>query len=162
MAHPTGYSASQIWLHWLVALLIVPQFVLNDAIGGAWRAILRGQEVTPSILIVLHIVVGVTILALVLWRLVLRVRHGAPLPPAEEAPSLQLAGKLTHAALYLLLIALSVTGGLAWFVDIKVLGGAHEVLTKLLLILVGLHVAGALYQQFVLKTNLIARMKTPG
>jgi len=162
MSNPTGYSASQIWLHWLVALLIIPQFLLNEPMGQAWRAIERGQEISPSVLITAHVVVGFSILALVLWRLVLRMTRGAPLPPAEEAPALKLLGKITHGLLYLVLALLVVSGGMAWFAGVKASAGVHEVMTSLLLVLVGLHVLGALYHQFVLKTNLIARMKRPG
>ncbi|MBW6506533.1 MAG: cytochrome b/b6 domain-containing protein [Rhodobacteraceae bacterium] len=162
MPNPTGYLASQIWLHWLVALLIIPQFLLNESMGQAWRAIERGQEVTPSVLITAHVVAGVAVLALVLWRLVLRLTHGAPPPPASEAPALQMVGKITHGLLYLVLALLTVSGGMAWFGGIKASAGVHEAATSLLLLLVSLHVLGALYHQFVLKTNLLARMKRPG
>lgn len=161
MSNPTGYSASQIWLHWLVALLIIPQFLLNEPMGQAWRAIERGQEITPSLLITAHVAGGLAILALVVWRLVLRITRGAPLPPAQEAPALKLVGKITHGLLYLILALLTVSGGMAWFAGVEVSAEVHEVLTSLLLLLVGLHVLGALYHQFVLKTNLLARMKTP-
>ncbi len=161
MPNPTGYSASQIWLHWLVAVLIVPQFVMHDAMKDAWRALSRGQEFTQSWTIQLHVIVGVAILALVIWRLILRFMRGAPLPPAEEAASLKLIGKLAHWLLYAVLAALIVSGGAAWFGGIKTSADVHEVLTSALLVLVGLHVLGALYHQFVLKNNLIGRMKTP-
>ncbi|WP_372837693.1 cytochrome b [Phaeovulum sp.] len=158
----TGYSSSQIWLHWLVALLLIPQFLLNDAMSHAWRAIQRGNEVTPSIFIQLHVITGVTIFALVLWRLVLRLTRGAPLPPEPQAPVLKLVGALTHGVLYLLLLLLVVSGGMAWFGGVSVSANAHEVMTTLLLVLFALHVVGALYHQFVLKDNLLARMKRPG
>jgi len=95
----TGYLASQIWLHWLVALLLIPQFLLNDSMKEAWRAIQRGNEVAPSIFIQLHVIGGVTILVLVLWRLVLRMTHGAPLPPEDESAALKLVATLTHGVL---------------------------------------------------------------
>jgi len=161
MSNPNGYSAPQIWLHWIVALLIVPQFLLNDAIGGAWRALQRGEEITPSALISLHVVAGVVILALVAWRLVLRRLRSAPLPPTAESRALQLIGKLTHGLLYLLLVALAASGGVAWFLEIEAAAKFHEAATTLLLVLVGLHVLGALYHQFVLKTDLLSRMKRP-
>ena len=162
MPSPTGYSASQIWLHWIVALLIIPQFLLNEPMGDAWEAIERGREVTPNLLVQLHVFGGVLILALVLWRLALRLLRGAPPPPAQEAPALKLLGKLTHALLYLVLAFMVVSGGMAWFGGVEVSAEAHEVLSSLLLLFVGLHVVGALYHQFVLKTNLLARMKRPG
>ena len=161
MAEVKGYSATQIALHWIVALLIAAQFLLNDAIGSAFRAAMRGEEVGFNPLVAAHVFGGIAILVLVLWRIVLRKTRGAPLPPAEEAPPLQLLAKLTHGGLYLLMIVLVPTGGAAWFLGNRGAAEVHEVLTSLLLVLVGLHVIGALYHQFVLKTNLMERMKRP-
>ena len=56
---------------------------------------------------------------------------------------------------------LPITGGMAWFGGIEVMAEAHEVLTSLLLVLVGLHVVAALYHQFWLKDGLLMRMKRP-
>lgn len=162
MPNPTGYSASQIWLHWIVALLIVLQFVLNEPISEAWRAMGRGEEVAFSPLIAAHVFGGLAVLALVLWRLVLRVTRGAPQPPAEESATLRLLSKATHGLLYLLLIGMPVSGALAWFGGVKAAAGGHEVLKSLMLVFVALHVVGTLYHQFVLKTNLLVRMKRPG
>ena len=161
MSNPNGYSAPQIWLHWLVALLIVPQYLLNEPIAQAWRALERGRAITPSAWISLHVAVGVVLLALVAWRVLLRRLRGAPLPPAAESRALQLIGKLTHGLLYLLLVALAASGGVAWFLEVEAAAEFHEVATTLLLVLVGLHVLGALYHQFVLKTDVLSRMKRP-
>ena len=69
---PKAYSSAQVWLHWLVAVLILAQFLDNDAIGGAWRAFRRGQEMTTSSLVWAHVVAGVAVLALAAWRLGIR------------------------------------------------------------------------------------------
>jgi cytochrome b561 len=162
MPNPTGYSASQIWLHWIVALLIVLQFALKNPISEAWRAMGRGEEVAFSPLIGAHVAGGLLVLALVIWRLVLRVTRGAPQPPAEESAPLRLVAKATHGLLYLLLIGMPVSGATAWIGGIEAAAGVHSVLRVLMLLFVALHVAGALYHQFVLKNNLLARMKRPG
>lgn len=161
MPQVKGYSATQIALHWIVAVLIALQFGLNDAIGAAFRATLRGEEAVISPLVPQHVFGGILILALMAWRLKLRMSRGAPLPPAEEAPPLQLVAKVTHGLLYLVTIALVISGGLAWFGKIGAAGELHEGMTGALLILIGLHVVGALYHQFVLKTNIMERMKRP-
>ncbi len=161
MAQPKGYSVTQIWLHWIVAVLILLQFVLNDAVGAAWRAFVKGEEIAFNPLVAQHVFGGILILALVVWRIAIRARRGAPLPPENESASLQMVAQATHGLLYMLIIALVVSGGLAWFGNIRAAAETHEVMTTLLMILVGLHVVGALYHQFVLKTNLMVRMKRP-
>jgi len=162
MPNPTGYSASQIWLHWIVALLIVAQFVLHEPIAEAWVVIEDGGQVAFSPLIASHVAGGVLVLLLVIWRLVLRVTRGAPQPPAEESAPLTLLAKATHGLLYVLLIGMPISGAVAWFGGVEAAAGAHNALMALIMLFVVLHVAGALYHQFVLKTNLLARMKRPG
>lgn len=159
MTEPTGYSRPQIRLHWIVALLIVPQFVLHDGISAAWRALGQGQELPFSPLVPLHVLGGVLIAALVLWRIVLRLRRAAPALPEGGHPALDLVAKLTHAGLYALLLGLPLSGAVAWFGGVHAAGDAHEVMKTLLLALVALHVVGALYHQFVLKDGLMQRMK---
>lgn len=159
MASPTGYSRSQIVLHWGIALLILFQFLLSDAIGGAFRAAMRGQEAVFDPLVAQHVIGGFVILALVAWRLGLRLTRGAPQPPEKEHPALKLAAHVAHWAFYALMILLPVSGAVAWFGLSGPAAGAHEVLKAVLMALVGLHVAAALFHQFVLKTDIMARMK---
>lgn len=154
-----GYSRAQIALHWIVALLIVPQFVLHDAMSEAWDRVEDGLEVTFDPLVAAHVFGGLAVLALVLWRLVLRARRAAPPPPEAEHPALKLVAKAVHGGLYLVALLLPVSGAAAWFGGIEAAAEGHEVLKALLLALVALHVAGALYHQFVLRTNIMDRMK---
>ncbi|MCR9150244.1 MAG: cytochrome b/b6 domain-containing protein [Rhodobacteraceae bacterium] len=161
MSAPMGYSRAQIALHWIVAVLIVPQFVLHDGIAAAWDKIEDGIAVGFDPLVAGHVFGGIAILALVVWRLALRARRGAPPPPEAEHPALKLVAKATHGGLYLLLIVMPVSGLVAWFGGVETAAEAHETMKIALLALVVLHVAGALYQQFVLKTNLMERMKRP-
>ena len=156
-----GYSLGQIRLHWIVAGLIVIQYVFHDAISHAWRAMGRGVVPTFDPMITLHVVAGVAILALAVWRLTLRGRRGTPQPPASGNPLQELIARVTHLGLYALLLLLPVTGLVAWFGGVRSMGEMHELLKGLLLILVGLHVAGALLHQFVLKDGLMLRMKRP-
>jgi len=161
MSQPKGYSASQIALHWAVFGLVALQFLLNDWIGAAYRATMRGQTPETGVLVAQHVFGGILILAFVIWRMALKVKRGAPLPPADEPPILQKIATLTHLGLYLLLIVTVLTGGLAWFGGVRVSGDVHEALTTVLLILIGLHIVGALYQKFVLKSDVVLRMLRP-
>ena len=160
-ASTEGYSRAQIVLHWLVALLIVPQFLFEDAISTAWRAYRRGAEAEFDIMVPAHVAAGALIFGLVVWRLVLRARRGAP-PPPETEPYLQrLASRLVHAALYLLLLALPFSGAAAWFGGIEAAAEAHEVMKSILFLLVLIHVVAALYHQLWLKNGLMDRMRRP-
>lgn len=127
--------------------------------GEAFRQMMRGIEVTSGPGVAVHVYGGIVILALVMWRLVLRLVRGAPQPPVEESERLNLVAQLTHWALYAAMVLIPVTGLTAWFGGIGAFGEVHEVLGNLLLFLIGLHVLGALYHQFILGTNPIARMR---
>jgi len=161
MPTPQGYSRLHIILHWLVAVLIVPQFLFNDAIGEAFDAGLEGEQIASSVLVPLHVATGVAILLLVIWRIALRLKNGVPAAPADESAAQKLVAALTHWALYLALAAIVAAGAVAWFGGVENAGDLHGALTTVLLALIGLHVVGALYQQFVAKTNIIDRMRTP-
>ncbi len=154
-----SYSRLQIALHWLIAVLIVVQFLSDDPVGEAFRQMMRGAEVTSGPAVALHVYGGIAILALVVLRLVVRLVQGAPQPPEAESERLKRVAHLTHWALYAVMVLIPVTGLAAWFGGIGASGEVHEVLGNLLLFLVGLHVLGVLYHQFILGTNLIARMR---
>lgn len=152
-----NYARIQIILHWVIALLIAGQYLLHSGIEAAWQARLDGSlpnEPFPNP----HAIVGMVILALSLWRVGLRLRRGAPALPAEEPQALKRVATVTHVAFYAILIAMPVSGALAWVAGLEVPADAHEVAAKILLALIALHVAGAVFQQRVLKTDVMARM----
>ncbi len=161
MQQPTGYSRSQILLHWAVAALIAAQFLFSEGIEDAWRSLRQGVEPVFDPMILAHVAGGVLIGVFVVWRLVLRFTRGAPPPPEQEAPLLKLAAHAMHWTLYALMLGLVATGGAAWFGGVGAATGLHGALAPMLMILSLLHVAAALFHQFVLKTNLLARMKRP-
>lgn len=165
-------------LHWLFLVLIV----------GAWYAIETHEEFPKGSperaeWMRIHFSIGITVFVLVWLRLGWRAT--GEVPADIPAPVLQQrAARLVHAALYLLLIAMPLTGLLtkqlegdvvSWFglVDIpvflapdkglaEVLEEAHtEVLWPALLVLVGLHAAAALWHHFKLKDDTLRRMTFP-
>jgi cytochrome b561 len=159
---PTHYSRTQIILHWAVVALIALQFIFPDAMSEAWRAFARTGEKTTTPMVAQHALTGLLIAALVLWRLVLRFTRGVPPLPKEEPALMQKAAHIAHYSLYALMIAVPLSGMAAWGGEILAAGDAHDVLKTLLMLLIILHVAAALFHQFVLKTNLMARMKRAG
>ena len=161
MTTPKGYSATQIALHWGVAALIAGQYIFKDAIAGAWRAIRTGESYAFDPLILAHVAGGALILALVVWRLVLRLKRGAPPPPENEPGPLKTLSHVAHWAFYALIAAMSVTGLMAWFGDIVVAAQVHNVLKVALLALIALHVLAVPFHRLVLKNNVMVRMIRP-
>lgn len=159
---PKGYSATQIRLHWIIAALIVAQLIFGEGIGSAFRELVKTGIATYPTATLAHIIGGALILALALWRIALKVRRGAPDLPEGQPPLTKLAAKATHGALYLLMIGAPVSGAVAWFGGgIESVAEAHELAKPLFIGLIVLHVAGALWHQFVLKDGLLLRMKRP-
>ncbi|MBS0124605.1 cytochrome b [Thetidibacter halocola] len=156
-----GYTKSQIVLHWTVMALVALQFLLNEGISTAFRDAVRGGETGFTPLVALHVFLGFLVFAFTLWRLALRLTHGAPPPPEAEPEKLRKLSDLAHWAFYVLLAIIPVSGAVAWFRLNRSAADAHEVLTTALLALIVLHVAAVAVHQFVWKTNLIDRMRRP-
>ncbi len=161
MSSLKGYSARQIRLHWMAAVVIVLQFVLHEPMSQAWDGIEAGRSPAFNWLVLAHIAGGGLVLVFALWRLALRQIRGVPPAPATESAPLRMAAHLGHLALYALMIALPLSGVLAWFGGVSSAAEAHEAMRVALLALVGLHVLAALWHQFWLKDGLMLRMKRP-
>lgn len=170
-----AYSATAIGLHWLIAALMVCGFSLGwvmTSIHGFTPAKLRYVS--------WHKWIGVTVFALAALRIVWRATHRAPALPAGM-PAWQRAGAhLVHVLLYVLMIAIPVTGYLfssAANVPVVYLGivplprliapdpmlkvvfkTAHLILNWGLATLVLAHVGAALKHQWIDRDGLLARM----
>lgn len=158
---PNGYTRTQIALHWVIFLLIAAQFVFHDAISEAYHDLMKTGDFVRGPLVAQHIFSGILILALAIWRIVLKLKRGAPALPEDEPRALQIAAHATHGILYLLLLLVPISGGVAWFASVKPAAEAHEVLKTVLLLVVLIHFLGALFQKFVLKSNVMERMLRP-
>jgi cytochrome b561 len=159
----TGYSRAQVALHWTVLVLVAFQFLAHDGIEEAWRAFRRGQP-TPAdaaALTCMHIGAGSLVLLLALARIYLRMTRGAPAPPADEPRLMQLAAEGVHMLIYALLMLLPLSGIVAWFVGVEASTDLHEWLKNVLLAAIALHVAGALFQHFVRRSDVLMRMLSP-
>jgi cytochrome b561 len=101
-----GYDVVSIWLHWIIAALIVVQVCL----GWYMNEVLPDHSPAQAQIESLHVSLGLTILLLVLARIGVRLTHPAPpLPPAIPLWE-RLLARTTHVAFYLLLLALPLTG----------------------------------------------------
>ncbi|PHQ97361.1 MAG: cytochrome B [Marinosulfonomonas sp.] len=167
------YHPALVALHWILALLIIGGLIM----GGNVLANTPNTDPFKLTALTAHMSVGITILALMLIRLVVRLSTRKP-PHADIGNALaNRTGVWTHWAFYLLVIAMCASGlataSIAGLPAI-VFGGsgdplpanfddiasraAHGVLATLLSILIALHVAAGLYHQYIRKDRLFARM----
>ena len=158
----TGYSATQIILHWACAALMIYLFVGHDGMQAAWSAMQKGNPAAGgSFAALAHAWGGTVVLVLALWLLGLRFSRGVPDLPDGEPPLLRFLAGLTHATLYGLMIVLPVTGIATWFGGVEFTTAIHDALKLPLLAFFLLHVLGALYQHFWLRTCVLVQMLRP-
>jgi len=164
-------------LHWLVAGLVVVQFVLANL---AERAEDADDAVRELALFANHRSVGITILALVIIRLLWRWRNPAPRLP-ETMPRWQLtASKISHWSLYGILLVMPISGWLmssaaevsvSWFNVVQlpdfvapnhdlheIFEEIHELLATLLFVIASLHILAALKHGLFDKDGVLQRM----
>jgi cytochrome b561 len=160
---PLGYSAAHIALHWIIAALVIFQLVMGDLIKPAYRAFKRGAAPADADLFSanIHVYVGVSILLLAIVRLILRFRNGVPAAPAGESAFQRWAASAAHFLLYVVIFAMPISGMVAWFGGIEDAGDIHELAKPAIIIVVILHAAGALWQHFVARTDVLRRMLRP-
>jgi cytochrome b561 len=169
------YSSVAIAMHWLIAGLIITNFVIATVAEDMPRAEAGAYMAS-------HKALGISILLFSLFRLFWRLGHKPP-PLHESIAGWQAAaGRGVHWLFYFLMIAVPLSG---WIMssahpkappveffglfDVTLPTGknealagighdAHEVLTKPLFLLILLHIAAALKHQFVDRLPFIRRM----
>jgi cytochrome b561 len=169
------YTTTAIVLHWLIAVLLLGQFVFGLMLDDIPRG-------TPErgLYVNLHKSSGMVIGLLIVLRVVWRLRHTPPpLPVAMPAWQRQ-ASRLTHAALYLCMLVMPLSGYLAsnfskhgvklfnlirlppWGSDDKTLyslfNQTHQLTALLLALFVGLHVLAVAKHMLVDRDGLLWRM----
>jgi cytochrome b561 len=165
------YSRVAIWLHWIIALL--------NLLIGFYRE--EFDKPVRAALMEVHKATGLTILALTFVRLAWRLGHRPPpFDPVMKAWEATVA-RLVHWLFYLLLAAMPLTGWMivstrgratSWFglFDVAPLPfgrgddiheffeEAHEYLAYGMLVLLALHVGGAIKHHLDGHRHLIGRM----
>lgn len=155
---PDGYSLLQIVLHWTIAALVIVQLTVNEDVQKAFRDRLDGNEIDSEPGALLHVGVGLTILALAVLRLVVRLRRGAPEAHATNPRLVNLAGAVAHWLLYGFIFVMPLTGAIAWFTGFELSAVLHELGRLVLIPLIGAHALGALGEHYVFRTNSLRRM----
>ena len=126
----------------------------------------------------LHKSLGLTVLALIVLRVLWRITHTPPAALSSYKAIEKKVATATHHSLYLLMLAVPVTGlimainskyGVKWF-GIDVIAGldnkpvrdffecTHEFVGIVLLVLIGIHLLGALKHKFIDKDDTMSRM----
>ena len=105
---PHRFTLLQRLLHWLMAACILAMLFIGVGMVST---------ITPKYLplILVHKTLGVALLVLVVIRLGVRLYYGAPPLPADLPGTIKLGAKLSHQALYGLMIVMPLLGlGMLW------------------------------------------------
>ncbi|MDE2436377.1 MAG: cytochrome b [Sphingomonadales bacterium] len=176
-ASAARYSRGAVILHWLIALLIVLNF------AAAWVSEDMPKEQAAQVM-ANHKAIGITILLLTVIRIVWRLVHRPPPLASTLAPWEAALSKITHGLFYLLMLAMPLSG---WLMHSAYSGGApvslfgivnwpgaplaqnkalahsfgdgHGAMATIMLVLLAIHVAGALKHRIIDKDrNALLRM----
>jgi cytochrome b561 len=184
MQLPEKYTRTAMVLHWLVATLIILNFLIVWTVDSMPKSFERPM-------IDLHKSFGITVLGLVLMRILWRLTHRPPPLPAAYPTWERLAAHGAHAALYVLILLQPLTGWIhdsawkgapqhplwlygfiPWFrigavqdmdpatteLMHALFGEIHGTLGTVLVVVFVVHVAGALKHQFLDREPELQRM----
>ena len=171
------FSAGARTLHWLMAVLIITMLFVG-------AGMVTSVSERHTYLIELHKPLGIAILLLVLVRIVVRLRNGAPPLPADIPAPQRVVAHLSHLLLYALMLVMPLIGWAmlsaggypvtlygpihlppiapadAWL--FARLHFAHTYLAYLLFLTVLLHLAAALFHGLVRRDGVFSSMARGG
>jgi cytochrome b561 len=169
------YGSVAMFLHWTIAVLIIANLAL-----GLYFADLPRSDPNLFVLAQTHKSIGLTVLVLSLLRVLWRLVNPVPPLPAAMNPVLKFLARATQVLLYFLIVAIPLTGWL--MVSTSRLGlptpffflfdwpnlpriGEHEqwedihsFLAWSAIVLVSLHVLGALYHLALRRDGVFQKM----
>jgi cytochrome b561 len=172
MIRVSRYHPLLVMLHWLLAVLIVAAL----ALGALVMVKIPNHDPMKLEALRSHMTGGVLILVLMLVRLLVRVRTKHPAPASTGNPALDRLAWVSHRLFYVAVLGMAGSGifmalqtGLPaivfagdgalpadfWVFPVRTV---HYVFSRLLMALIALHVAGALYHALILKDGLLKRM----
>ena len=170
----TRYNAVAQAFHWIIAALIVVQFVL------AWTFDDLPNNLHKLALVARHKSFGMTILMLAVLRLTWRLFNRPPPLPVGMSKIERLLAQVTHIGLYVLLFVMPLTGllmssaknySVSWFglftwpnliqqneQAFNFFKATHDLLSNALFVIVVLHILAALKHHFWNKDDVLKRM----
>lgn len=168
---PARFHPLQVSFHWLTVILVFATFVLGKYMSGLPN---EAGKIAP---LGAHMILGIITLVVIIARFITRLRFPKPAHVTAGNAFFDWVGKAVHYALYAFVFLMTVSGmslSLQSGLVPIVFGGSgaslpadffdftsrmlHGFIAPALLLLVILHVGAALYHQFMLKDNLLARM----
>ncbi len=156
-----------VTLHWLIALIVLSETLIG--VGLLHFLPNTAAKVAP---LALHMILGIVLVVLVVLLIVSRFSASRPAQAGTGSSFLDSVARATHGLLYLFTLLAGASGlllALKSHVLRLVVGEpvslpmgfapvVHAAIFVIFGMLVGLHVLGALYHQFVLKDRLLSRM----
>lgn len=168
------YHPALVALHWGVLLIIVGVYASMEL-----RELLPKGSTPRELLKVLHYSLGLTVFALVVARVYLRLRTPTPAITPPLSPLMKFGATVAHLALYAFMIAMPLLGwaslsaegksiiffGIPIFPIMPVsetlaelFDETHEAIGKFGYFLIGAHAAAALYHHYVRRDDTLKRM----
>ena len=168
------YSLAAILLHWIMAMLILILF------GLGWFMVDLPKGPEKGWYVALHKSIGITVFVLAIVRLRWKQTHPPPPLPLSLAPWKRRLALITHRMLYALFFLQPISGYLSssfsgyttsyfWLIPLPQWGwkepvvnefftGIHEASSIALLVLILLHVTGALLHALTPGDRILSRM----
>ena len=174
----TGYSPLSKWFHWIIAMVVIAMlsfsFFLDD----------MPNQYQPSAYMI-HKSLGLTVLFLVFLRLIWIQYTGKPPLPTTVPAWQKFAARMVQYTLYFFLIAMPLSG---WLMSVfadkipiyfglfpvpfpgahpdkilsKLMDQSHKTIAWILIVLIVLHVLGAVKHHYIDKDNVLRRMLPGG
>lgn len=171
------YNNLSRFFHWLIAGMIVTQFLLAELAESAKH---NDKLLEQLALLANHKSIGITVLVLAIFRLLYRFSSKPPALPNVMPRWQKLASHFSHFTLYGLLFAMPISGWLmssakaysvSWFNLFSLpdfvapdeslanlLHSVHHYLAEALFVIAVLHIAAALKHHFIDKDDVLRRM----
>jgi cytochrome b561 len=167
----TRYHPMLVVLHWISAFLIIAALVL----GSVVMVKIPNSDPMKFEALRSHMLGGMAIVFLMVIRLIIRSRTQHPAAASTGSPGLDRLAKISHRVLYIAVLGMGLSGlMMAWQVGLPQIlfaGGnlpvdfwvypirnVHYVISRLLMVWIALHIAGAIYHIFILRDGLLGRM----
>ena len=171
------YSFAARALHWLVAAFVICMIPLGLYMVS--RGAATNFDALTGKLYDLHKLAGFTVLWLILLRIIVRLRRGAPPPLAALTPLERIASTAVHHLLYVMLLVVPLLGwaGISAYPALNIFGlfnlpgilpaneplankifSVHGLLAQGLGILALIHIAAALRHRFIKHDGVLRRM----
>jgi len=167
---PRRYHPVLVALHWIVAACLIGLLIA----GTTLLAPFANDDPAKLLSFRLHMALGLVTLFLLVLRLAVRLTTRTPARIPTGNPLIDIAAPLTHWALYILAFAMALSGmtfARASGLPDAVFGTGpmpesfehparivHGIASRLLMAFIALHIAAALWHQFLRRDGAMARM----